>query len=326
MVNFLWFYSVAINAQRIANDIRAIGGITLTPGHGATRPTFSAEWRKACDYVAAEAGKAGCTWRIGAHGNWHIRQKSLGWDARAWLSGSHLDTVPHGGDYDGVAGVIAPLEVLRSATEEGRAIPLELIIFAEEEGPTFGLGMLGSRSWTGDLSAEQLGELKNKAGDSYLAAGRPHGVIADKMADERFAPERYFGLIELHIEQGPGMWERNTRLAIVTAIAGRRQYSCEILGQANHAGSTSMNDRHDALVGAATIITQLEEMAKALSPQAVATVGRLENHPNAVNVISDRVTFTIDFRAPADELLGRAVIGQNHRQFSIDVDLPARVD
>jgi allantoate deiminase len=294
---------VAINPHRIAHDIRTIAGITQTPGNGATRPTFSTEWRMACNYVAAEAEKAGCALRIDAHGNWHIRQKTLGWDAKAWLSGSHLDTVPHGGDYDGVAGVIAPLEVLRSAAEENRAVPLELIIFAEEEGPTFGLGMLGSRSWTGDLSAKQLGELKNKKGESYFVAGQPHGVIAEKTVIERFAPEKYFGLIELHIEQGPGMWQRNTRLAIVTAIAGRRQYVCEILGQANHAGSTSMNDRHDALVGAATIISQLDEMAKQLSPQAVATVGRLENHPNAVNVIPDRVTFTIDFRAPADELL-----------------------
>ncbi|HWB54673.1 MAG TPA: M20/M25/M40 family metallo-hydrolase, partial [Tepidisphaeraceae bacterium] len=106
-----------------------------------------------------------------------------------------------------------------------------------------------------------------------------------------------------HIEQGPGMWRRDERLAIVTAIAGRRQYTCEIYGQANHAGSTSMTDRHDALVGAAKIIEELEGLAKKLSPQTVITVGRLENHPNAVNVIPDRVSFAIDFRAPADDLL-----------------------
>lgn len=294
---------MSINSERIAHDIRAIAGITQTPDKGATRPTFSGEWRRACDYVAGEAEKAGCGWRIDAHGNWHVRPKSVPWKKRVWLSGSHLDTVPHGGDYDGVAGVVAPLEILRSAAEQEKELPLELVIFAEEEGPTFGLGMLGSRSWVGDLTAHQLGELRNKTGESYLQAGAPHGVNATKMQKERFSADSYFGLIELHIEQGPGMWQRDQRLAIVTAIAGRRQYSCEVYGQANHAGSTSMTDRHDALVAASLIISQLEEAAKKLSPQAVITVGRIDNHPNAVNVIPDRVAFTIDFRAPADELL-----------------------
>jgi allantoate deiminase len=126
------------------------------------------------------------------------------------------------------------------------------------------------------------------------------------MAHERFWPDGYLGLIELHIEQGPGMWRRSEHLAIVTAIAGRRQYACEIYGQANHAGSTSMGDRHDALVGTAAMIVQLEELAKRLSAQTVITIGRLENHPNAVNVIPDRVKFTIDFRAPANDLLEQA--------------------
>lgn len=296
---------MAIHSQRIAADIRAIGAITQAPGNGATRPTFSAEWRKACDYVADQAKQIGCMTRIDAHGNWHIRPASTGWEKKVWLSGSHLDTVPHGGDYDGVAGVIAPLEVLRSAAEEKKEVPLEVVIFAEEEGPTFGLGMLGSRSWVGDVTPHQLAELKNKAGESYLKAGEPHGVSAQKMAAEQFRADHYFGLIELHIEQGPGMWQQNTRLAIVTAIAGRRQYTCEIHGQANHAGSTSMQDRHDALVGASEIIQQLEAMAKNISPHAVATVGRLNNFPNAVNVIPDRVAFTIDFRAPENQQLKR---------------------
>ncbi|HEY1685133.1 MAG TPA: Zn-dependent hydrolase [Tepidisphaeraceae bacterium] len=294
---------MVINAQRIAADIRAISAITQTAGNGATRPTFTNEWRKACDYITEEAIRIGCMHRVDAHGNWHIRPKSLGWEKPAWLSGSHLDTVPHGGDYDGVAGVVAPLEVLRSAAEEKKEIPLELIIFAEEEGPTFSLGMLGSRSWVGDVSPKQLGELRNKHSESYLEAGKVHGVISDQIINERFNRSAYLGLIELHIEQGPGMWQRDQRLAIVTAIAGRRQYKCEILGQANHAGSTAMPDRHDALEGAAFIITSLRALVQELSPQAVATVGRIESLPNAVNVIPDRVSFTIDFRAPDDEVL-----------------------
>src|SRR5206468_6132357 len=135
--------------------------------------------------------------------------------------------VPQGGDYDGVAGVVVPLEILRAAREDGTAdhLPLELILFAEEEGTTFGLGMLGSRAWVGELAAKQLAEIHNQAGQNYLEAGRACGVDPANFARDRLAPAaRHRGFIEVHIEQGPAMWKRNERIAIVRAIAGRRQY------------------------------------------------------------------------------------------------------
>ncbi|MEO6435920.1 MAG: M20/M25/M40 family metallo-hydrolase, partial [Tepidisphaeraceae bacterium] len=116
-------------------------------------------------------------------------------------------------------------------------------------------------------------------------------------------PRRYLGLIEAHIEQGPGMWKRDERIAIVTAIAGRRQYRVHIRGVANHAGSTSMQDRHDALVAAATCILQLEGLANGTGENTVITVGRLSVKPNAINVIPAEVDFTIDFRSPSNETL-----------------------
>src|SRR3954451_2371679 len=158
---------MAIGVDRIRSDIEAIAACTATPGAGATRPTFSPAWAAARAYVVAQAEAAGCDVRTDAAGNVHARPAELGWDARACLVGSHIDTVPHGGDYDGVAGVSVALELLRSANEDGVATPVELIIFAEEEGPTFGLGMLGSRAWVGDLTAEQLGNLRNAAGQNY---------------------------------------------------------------------------------------------------------------------------------------------------------------
>src|SRR5689334_9623966 len=154
-----------VRVERIRADIEAIARCTATPGAGATRPTFSQAWADARTYVIAQAQAAGCEVRTDAAGNVHARPAALGWDAPAWLVGSHIDTVPHGGDYDGVAGVVVGLELLRSANEDGvQRIPVELIIFAEEEGPTFGLGMLGSRAWTGDVSAEQLFQLRNAEG------------------------------------------------------------------------------------------------------------------------------------------------------------------
>ena len=293
-----------IRAERLALDIEAIGKCTHAPGAGADRPTFSAAWREARDYCLAEAERAGCQWRVDAAGNVHIRPAGLDWSHRAWLSGSHIDSVPHGGDFDGVVGVVAALEVLRAAHEDGRRdLPLEGIIFAEEEGTTFGLGMLGSRGWAGTLDAAALAALRNRDGKTYWEAGADHGAAAERLAAERLGPGGYAGLIELHIEQGPAMWNRDQRVALVTAIAGRRQYAVALHGVSNHAGSTGMNDRHDALAGAAEVISAVECLPDLLGDHAVATVGRIVAEPNAVNVISARAEFTIDLRAPDDHSL-----------------------
>src|SRR4029079_1756236 len=111
--------------------------------------------------------------------------------------------------------------------------------------------------------------------------------------DDRLEPARYHGMIEVHIEQGPGMWRRDQRLAVVTAIAGRQRALVKIRGQANHAGATSMSDRRDALAGAAACITALESFARDTAKGCVLTVGRIENHPNAINVVPELVEFTI---------------------------------
>ena len=293
---------MAISTERIDADIDAIARFTATPGAGADRATFSPEWRAATDYVVAQAKAAGCQARTDAAGNVHLRHASIPWEQPVWLSGSHLDSVPHGGDYDGVAGVVIPLEILRSASE---SIPLELVLFAEEEGTTFGLGMLGSRAWCGQLSETELSRLRNAAGESYLEAGAPHGVRASLLLEDRLDPRRYLGFIEAHIEQGPGMWNRGQRVAIVTAIAGRKQYHCRIHGVANHAGSTAMRDRKDALVATATCILQLEGLANGIGRDTVATVGRIHARPNAINVIPADVDFTMDFRSPHNDILAQ---------------------
>lgn len=289
-----------IKVERIHADIAAIAAITQTPGNGATRPTFTPEWGRARDHVIEQARKAGCTTRIDASGNVFCTPTAVPAGQPTWLCGSHIDTVPHGGDYDGVAGIVTALELLRSAYDDGIMLPLTLVIFAEEEGPTFGLGMLGSRALVGELTAEQLGMLRNRQGQTAIEAGKPYGVVPGQIAASRLRRGDHLGLIELHIEQGPGMWRRDQRVAVVTAIAGRRQYKVTIHGEANHAGATAMGDRKDALAAASEIVVGLEKLSTQVGENVVITVGRLEVLPNAVNVIADRVTFTIDFRSPDD--------------------------
>lgn len=290
-----------IRAERLADDIAAIARCTGSPGAGADRPTFSAAWRAARDYCVGEAERAGCRWRVDAAGNVHIRPAAVDWSSRVWMSGSHVDSVPHGGDFDGVVGVVAALEALRGAHEDGRHdLPLEAVIFAEEEGTTFGLGMLGSRGWAGTLDATALAALRNRAGLTYWEAGGDHGAAADRLAGEGLRSGDYAGFLEVHIEQGPAMWKRDERVALVTAINGRRQYALTLRGVANHAGSTGMNDRHDALAGAAEVIAAVECLPDTLGPHAVATVGRIAVEPNAINVIPASAAFTIDLRASND--------------------------
>jgi allantoate deiminase len=302
-----------ISSERLANDVKSIATATETPGNGASRPTFSDAWAKAVEYVVDAARRCGCSVFTDAGGNVHLRPSVHEQASSVWLSGSHLDTVPHGGDFDGVIGVLAPLEILRAAHEDREpAPPLELIIFAEEEGTTFGLGMAGSQIWVGTLDANQLGQMRNASGQTYLEAGSRHGVRPGRLAIERIDPARYRGFVEVHIEQGPGLWSRGEPVAVVTSIAGRRQWEVEVTGVANHAGATKMADRHDALAAAAEMISFVETLPTALASDTVATVGRITCQPNASNVIAGCVRFSIDFRARTNQVLdeGQEVLQQ----------------
>jgi hydantoinase/carbamoylase family amidase len=293
-----------MSPDRISHDIETIAGFNgTTPDIGYSRPTFSPSWRRARDYVIGQAEAAGCKIRIDAAGNVHARHASIPWDQKVWLSGSHIDSVPSGGKFDGVVGVVCPLEVLRSAHADGNALPLELIVFAEEEGTTFGIGTIGSRLWVDPPAAGHIDEFKNRAGETYFQAGMSHGVRRDRLAADRFDPSRYRGLIEIHIEQGPSMWAEGIPLAVVTAIAGRKQYQGEFISTPNHAGSTPMRYRADPLVAAAKVIGGVDVIAREFGPATVATVGRIECQPNAVNVIPGTVRFTVDLRGPESSTL-----------------------
>ncbi len=207
-----------------------------------------------------------------------------------------------GGKFDGVMGVVIALEVFRCAPEA----PLELVIFAEEEGTTFGLGMLGSRSWAGEISVAELDKLKNRHGESYLEAGRPHGVSADCMRDDLLDPSAYRGMIEVHAEQGLGLWSDGLPVGVVTRINGRREFALRFGGQGNHAGSTRMGQRRDALAGSAEAVLAVEALGRRLDAErehSVMTVGCIGVRPNAVNVIPGVAELRVDFRAQDERVL-----------------------
>jgi allantoate deiminase len=294
-----------ISEKRLMDDIEAIAGWTESdPAAGYSRPTFSPSWKAARDYVIEEARKLGCSVRIDPVGNVHARPAGLSWDEPAWLCGSHIDSVPSGGKFDGVVGVVVALEILR--TRPGAA--LELVVFAEEEGTAFGIAMLGSRAWAGTLGAERLRKLTNRAGIDYETAGGAFGVAPDLIRDGSFGfpLDRYKGMLEVHVEQGSGLWKKGLPLAVVTTVNGRRQYSGGFTGIANHAGSTAMPDRRDALAGAAEFILGLEALGREMDrahPGSTLTAGALTVSPNAVNVVPGAADFMLDFRSPSDDAL-----------------------
>ncbi len=287
---------------RIQADIDAIAQFSESPPEvGYDRPTFSPAWAHARDYVIAEAAAAGATHTVDPAGNIHICHPRHDTASSVWLSGSHVDSVPSGGRFDGVIGVVVPLEILRSRPD----IPLELVIFAEEEGTTFGLGLLGSRAWVGDLGSQELATLSNQHGKTYLEAGAPYGVDQASLDLWEARIDRYAGFVEVHAEQGRALWDNDEPLAVVSLINGRRQYAVSVRGQENHAGSTAMVGRRDALAGSAEMLVALEALALELGNHTVITVGSIDAQPNSVNVIAGNVTFTIDFRAPDDQTLKR---------------------
>lgn len=324
-----------LSVKRLSTDIEAIASFSESPPDvGYSRPTFSAPWRQAYDYVIEQATEIGAEHVVDAAGNLHIRHPLVGWERRVWLSGSHLDSVPSGGKFDGVSGVVIPLEIMRRRPE----LPLEIIVFAEEEGTTFNLGMLGSRLWAGTLKPDTMTRIRNLHGQTAAEAGAPHGLDLARLAAAdaaagapaaaataaataaaatsgtgpaadwrtRLQPERYYGMVEVHPEQGLGLWDSGAPLAAVNRINGRRQLSITVTGQANHAGSTGMPGRRDALAGAAEMVLAFEKLGQELDrrlPYTVLTVGRLEATPGAVNVIPGKVVFSLDFRGQQEDLL-----------------------
>ena len=221
-------------------------------------------------------------------------------DTPTLLLGSHIDTVPDAGPYDGVLGVALPLAALRLLHSQGTRLPynIELIAFSEEEGIRFQLPFLGSRALIGTLAPGDLARTDTD-GITLAQAIRNFGLDPAPLAAPLLTPNT-FAFLELHIEQGPLLDTLNLPLAIVDTVAGQSRYQFTFTGQANHAGTTPMPLRRDGLAAAAQFVTAVERFARANDP-LVATVGILEVAPNVANVVPGLVTLGLDLRHPDDQ-------------------------
>jgi allantoate deiminase len=270
---------------------------------GSTSRTYlSAATREAHGLVRERMERAGCTVRVDAVGN--VRGFYPGSDANRprFLIGSHIDTVPDAGAFDGVLGVAIGIELVERLQGRKLAFGVEVIAFSEEEGVRFGVPFIGSRALIGTVDRELL-KAKDSSGVTLEQAIRDFGLDPDELANAQLDPN-VAGYLEFHIEQGPVLESLNAPIGVVEAIAGQSRMTFTFVGAANHAGTTPMHLRRDALAAAAEWIAGVEKEARKV-PGLVATVGRIEATPGAGNVIAGKVVCSLDIRH-ADDAVRRA--------------------
>lgn len=281
-------------AARVLDRCRALAAISERPD-AICRIYLSPEHRRANDIVAGWMSDAGLTVHEDAAGN--ICGRSGADDAPTLLIGSHLDTVPDAGPYDGILGVLLGIETAAALRRYNLPFALEVIGFGEEEGVRFGATLMTSRAVAGTWDPAWW-DLTDAAGVSLAEAFRQFGLDPAAIGDASWRGREPAGYLEAHIEQGPVLEAESLPLAVVTGIAGARRLQLTVEGMAAHAGTAPMTLRRDALAAAARIIALVEDQARASG--LVATVGRIHCEPNAVNVVPARAHFTLDIRSEDD--------------------------
>jgi hydantoinase/carbamoylase family amidase len=291
-----------VNQQRLRSDIESnakFGAIPTDEGRGRTVLTGSEADRLAREFFCERLRDAGLSVRIDEVGNIAGRwtPESADPDATPVATGSHLDSVPEGGIFDGPLGVYAALESVRAMQDAGiePVRPIEVVSFTEEEGQRFGGGLIGSAVAVDEMSVEEALAIED-------ADGIPLGdALADigYRGEGRLDAAAWDAWLELHIEQAERLEDANAAAGVVTSIVGLSRCAVEITGEANHAGSTLMDDRSDALAAASEFVLEVERATnerRHVSETAVGTVGKLDVSPNAPNVIAGAVELTVDIR------------------------------
>jgi N-carbamoyl-L-amino-acid hydrolase len=291
--------NLPVDGARLWADLMALAAIT-EPDRPHTRRSFTPMFLKGREWLAARLREAGLTVRMDTGGNLFGRLEGREPEAGTILIGSHSDTVPSGGRFDGTAGVLAALEIVRSLKEGGVRLrhAVEVVDFLAEEPSEYGLSCIGSRVMAGLMTPEML-DYREPGGERLGEAMNRVGADAARLEQARRTDIAAF--LELHIEQGIVLESQGIDLGIVTAIAGIARAEIRFSGRADHAGATPMHLRRDAGLAAARLVALVNDEARrnagAGRGHFVATVGVLEQHPNAANVIAGEARLVVDIRA-----------------------------
>ena len=292
-------------AEKIITRIHELASIS-EDATGITRRYGTAAFLEGARKVLQWMQEAGLSARMDAIGNVRGRWESRAPEARTLVIASHIDTVPNAGPWDGPLGVLTGLDLVENIIQSGKDLPfhVELIAFCDEEGVRYHTTYLGSKVVAGSFERELLGR-RDEAGIPLEAAIRTIGGNTAALEEDAIAPADWLGYFEIHIEQGPVLYERKMPAALVEAIAGQVRAEVVFKGVAGHAGTVPMELRQDALCGAAEFILELEKLAKE-GAGLVATVGKLQVSSPASNVIPGEVVCSVDLRSPGEQVLARA--------------------
>lgn len=284
-----------INADRLSADFEALAEIGATVDGGISRLALSNEDLQARAWLASAFEAAGMEVHDDDAGNLSGILQADRPDAQTLLVGSHLDSVPNGGRYDGTIGVLAALECARTIREAGMTLPfnLEVVDFTDEEGCWQSL--FGSRALTGTLQQNYSRDADVNSGPFRAALFRAGIRPTDVHCAER-DPETIAGYLELHIEQSNSLDQTGVRLGVVTGIVGRITYDVTFYGEASHSGTTRLESRRDALKGAAAFITQAHELIESQYPDGVINCGNVTVEPGAFNIIPSEACVTFECR------------------------------
>jgi beta-ureidopropionase / N-carbamoyl-L-amino-acid hydrolase len=284
--------TMRVNGKRIMDHILALAEFGKNPQGGASRVAYSDADKQGREYVLGLLRDAKLDVKIDAAGNLIGRRVGSASNLKPLLIGSHVDTVPEGGNYDGVVGSMGAIEVAQTLAENNVTTrhPLEVVIFQNEEG-----GLIGSRAMDGELTEKEL-DLVSRSGKTIREGIKFIGGDVAKLADVRRQKGDIAGYLELHIEQGGILDSEKINIGVVEGIVGINWWDVTIEGFANHAGTTAMNNRQDALLAAAKFIEAVNRVVTSVPGRQVGTVGRINALPGAPNVISGKVVLSLELR------------------------------
>lgn len=285
--------------QRIQHGLEALHPFNATPGNGTTRLPFTKEARDAAEHLKiymAEAGLSVCEDEAGNIIGTMPGQNSA---LPALVVGSHFDTVINGGNFDGLAGIVAGVETARMLKESGEPLKRDYVViaFCDEEGMRFGTGYFGSKSWLGQVTQEELKTFKDKDGISVHEAMVGYGLVPENLPKAAWNMNDVRAYIELHIEQGPVLDSEKTEIGLVDCIVGIQRYMVTVKGRADHAGTTPMDMRMDAVEAASKVFSQIPGWAREKRDGTVATTGFVKVTPGGINIVPEEVQFSIDIRS-----------------------------
>jgi N-carbamoyl-L-amino-acid hydrolase len=288
---------VTVDGERLREHLQALSRFGANPEGGVSRLGFSKEDQAARGWLLERMREAGLDVWVDPAANIHGRRPGSDASLPVLLFGSHIDSVPHGGNFDGDVGTMAALEVMLTLRDQKAATrhPLEMVVWSNEEGVHYGKGLFGSRAAARGPDPGEL-EAEDEQGVKLSEWLRRYGVNPARIAEARLDPRAIAAYLELHVEQGPYLERARTQVGVVEGIVGIDRYHVTVQGFANHAGTTPMDERRDALVAAARMIQAVREEIGARPGRQVGNVGWVQVAPGAPNVVPGRVRFPVELR------------------------------